>query len=189
MRQEQHRLAPGPSCGNFVCASRPLAKHGDEELEALVGVLPKPFCALAHEGDEGMTTIKWRAISAILLSVALAAVFWLVPRLEPATFSASANGTIVVFGALFAVFWLYLVVQGYPVSHGDIGSSSTHNLDNIISAFPALVALFGIFVSVVGFWSLSSFNIVIAVMTLLVTLYDLWILGGSAAKINRLTDS
>jgi hypothetical protein len=135
-----------------------------------------------------MTTIKWRAISAILLSAALAIVFWLMPAMEPATFASSANGTMVVFGALFFIFWVYLVVQGYPVSHGDIGSSSTHNLDNIISAFPALVALFGVFISVIGFWPLSAFNIVIAVMTLLVTVYDLWVLGGAAAKINRLTD-
>jgi hypothetical protein len=132
-----------------------------------------------------MTTIKWRAISAILLSVALAVVFWLVPMLEPAMLSSS---TMVVFGGLFTVFWLYLVVQGYPVSHGDIGSSSTHNLDNIISAFPALVAIFGVFLHIVGFRTLSGFNIVIAVMTLLVAVYDLWVLGGAAAKINRLTD-
>ena len=65
---------------------------------------------------------------------------------------------------------------------------SSYALDNIISALPALIALFGIFISVVGFWPLSAFNIVIAVMTLLVTLYDLWVLGGAAAKINRLTD-
>ena len=135
-----------------------------------------------------MTSIKWRAISAILLSVALAVVFWLTPMLEPATFASSPNGTMAVFGALFAIFWLYLVVQGYPLSHGDIGSASAHNLDNIISAFPALVALFGFFVSIVGFWPLSAFNIVIAVMTLLVAIYDLWVLGGAAAKINRLTD-
>jgi hypothetical protein len=135
-----------------------------------------------------MTTIKWRAISAILLSTALAVVFWRLPLMEPATFASTANGTMAVFGGLFFVFWLYLVVQGYPVSHGDIGSSSTHNLDNIISAFPALVAMFGVFISIVGFWPLSSFNIVIAVMTLLVAVYDLWVLGGAAAKINRLTD-
>jgi hypothetical protein len=132
-----------------------------------------------------MTTIKWRAISALVLSAALALVFWLVPGLEPATFGVNE---MVVFGTLFAVFWLYLVVQGYPVSHGEIGSSSTHNLDNIISALPALVALFGMFISIVGFWRLSSFNIVIAVMTLLVAIYDLWVLGGAASKINRLTD-
>jgi hypothetical protein len=135
-----------------------------------------------------MTTIKWRAISAIVLSAALAGVFWLMPALEPATFSSSPNGTMVVFGALFAVFWLYLVVQGYPLSHGDIGTSSTHNADNIISAIPALVAIFGVFISIVGFWPLSGFNIVIATMTLLVAVYDLWVLGGAAAKINRLTD-
>jgi hypothetical protein len=132
-----------------------------------------------------MTTIKWRAISAILLSGALAVVFWLVPNLEPGMLSSS---TMLVFGGVFTVFWLYLVVQGYPVSHGDIGSSSTHNLDNIISAFPALVAIFGVFLHVVGFRDLSAFNIVIAVMTLLVAVYDLWVLGGAAAKINRLTD-
>jgi hypothetical protein len=135
-----------------------------------------------------MTTIKWRAISAIVLSVALALVFWWLPQLEPATFSSSPNGNMYVFGGLFAVFWLYLVVQGYPLSHGNIGSSSVHNLDNIISAVPALVAIFGIFISIVGFWPMSAFNILIGVMTLLVAIYDLWLLGGAAAKINRLTD-
>ena len=35
---------------------------------------------------------------------------------------------------------------------------------------------------------MSGFNILIAVMTLLVAIYDLWLLGGAAAKINRLTD-
>ena len=60
--------------------------------------------------------------------------------------------------------------------------------DNIISAIPALVAIFGVFISIVGFWPLSVFNIVIAAMTLLVAIYDLWVLGGAAAKINRLTD-
>jgi hypothetical protein len=53
---------------------------------------------------------------------------------------------------------------------------------------PALIALFGIFISIVGFWRLSAFNLVIAVMTLLVAFYDLWVLGGAASKINRLTD-
>ena len=43
-----------------------------------------------------------------------------------------------VWGAVFAEFWLYLVVQGYPVSHGEIASSSSNNLDNIVSALPAL---------------------------------------------------
>jgi len=51
-----------------------------------------------------------------------------------------------------------------------------------------MVALFGIFISIIGFHRLSGFNHVIAVMTLLVALYDLWVLGGAASKINRLTD-
>jgi hypothetical protein len=136
-------------------------------------------------GTPGMTTIKWRAISAIVLSGALALVFWLVPNLQPEMLG---SNTMIIWGAVFTVFWFYLVVQGYPVSHGEIGSSSTHNLDNIISAMPALVALMGSFISVVGFHRLSAFNHVIAVMTLLVAFYDLWVLGGAASKINRLTD-
>jgi hypothetical protein len=135
-----------------------------------------------------MNTIIWRATSALVLSGALAVVFWLVPNLEPSNFASTPDGTMVVFGTLFAVFWFYLVVQGYPVAHGHIGSSSAHNLDNIISALPAFVALFGIVISVIGFRPLSGFNIVIAVMTLLVAFYDLWVLGGAASKINRLTD-
>jgi hypothetical protein len=132
-----------------------------------------------------MNSIKWRAISAIVLSVALALVFWLVPALSAADFG---GNEMLVYGGLFFVFWLYLVVQGYPVSHGDIGSSSVHNLDNIISAFPALVAIFGAALHILGFRALSGFNLVIALMTLLVAAYDLWVLGGAAAKINRLTD-
>ena len=136
-----------------------------------------------------MTTIKWRAISAIVLAAALAIVFWLVPNLEPEMLGARTPGsTMFVFGTLFLIFWLYLVVQGYPVAHGQIGSSSSHNLDNMISGLPAMVAVFGMFISIVGFRPLSHFNIVIAVMTLLVAVYDLWVLGGAASKINRLTD-
>jgi hypothetical protein len=133
-----------------------------------------------------MSTIKWRAISALVLSAGLALLFWLKADLDPAGFSSISP--MVVYGMVFTVFWLYLVVQGYPVSHGNIGSSSAHNLDNMISSMPALVAILGVFVSIAGFHPLSGFNIVIAIMTLLVAVYDLWILGGAAAKINRLTD-
>ena len=95
---------------------------------------------------------------------------------------------MVLFTGIFAVFWGYLMVQGYPVSHGDIGSASTHNLDNIVSGLPAIAALFGIFVHFAGFWPLSYFNLLLATMTMAVVIYDLWVLGGAAAKINRLTD-
>lgn len=133
-----------------------------------------------------MTTIRWRAVSAVLLSALLALVFWLKADLDPAGFPSMSP--MLVYGLVFAVFWVYLVVQGYPLSHGNIGSTSAHTLDNIISALPALVAIIGGFVSVAGFHKLSGFNLVIAGMTLLVAIYDLWILGGAAAKINRLTD-
>ncbi|MBX9592523.1 MAG: hypothetical protein K2X43_24815 [Hyphomonadaceae bacterium] len=136
-----------------------------------------------------MSKIGARAISALLLTAALALLFWLRPGVEPAMLGATTpESTMLVFSGLFLVFWAYLVVQGYPISHGDIGSASTHNLDNIISGIPAIAALFGIFVHFAGFWPLSQLNLLLAVMTLAVVIYDLWVLGGAAAKINRLTD-
>jgi hypothetical protein len=133
--------------------------------------------------------IGGRAISALLLAGLLALVFWLRPNLDPGMFGATTPERVTtLFAGLFAIFWAYLLVQGYPISHGEIGSSSTHNLDNIVSGLPALSALFGIFLHVAGFWQLSYFNLMLAVMTLLVVVYDLWVLGGAAAKINRLTD-
>ena len=135
-----------------------------------------------------MSSIGARAISALLLTAALAFLFWLRPGLEPSMLAATPDNSMFVFAGIFAIFFVYLVVQGYPVSHGQIGSSSTHNLDNIISGIPAIAALFGIFVHFAGFWPLSSFNLLLAVMTMAVVAYDLWVLGGAAAKINRLTD-
>jgi hypothetical protein len=133
------------------------------------------------------TTIKWRAISAIVLAAALAALFWLAPDLEPDRFAKTPQGTMAVFGVLFAVFWLYLVIQGLPIAYGRIGSANVHTMDSVVSGIPALVALFGIFISLVKLWQLSSFDMVIAVMTLFVVVYDLLVLGGAASQINRLT--
>ena len=135
-----------------------------------------------------MSSIGARAISALLLSAALAFLFWLRPGLEPGMLASTPENSMFVYAVIFTVFFVYLVVQGYPVSHGNIGSSSTHNLDNIISGIPAIAALFGIFVHFAGFWPLSSLNLLLAVMTMAVVAYDLWVLGGAAAKINRLTD-
>ena len=135
-----------------------------------------------------MTSVVWRATSAIVLSAMLAIVFWLVPNLGPSTFASTPDGTMWVFLGLFALFWLYLLVQGYPISHGHIGSSSAHNLDSMVSVLPAFVAVFGLAISILRFWPLSTFNMVVAGMTLLVVFFDLWVLGGAASQINRLTD-
>ena len=130
-----------------------------------------------------------RAISALLLTAVLGLLFWLRPDLEPAMLGATSPDRVMMFfTTLFMIFWTYLVVQGYPVSHGDIGSASTHNLDNMVSGIPAIAALFGIFVHIAGFWPMSHLNLLLATMTLAVVVYDLWVLGGAAAKINRLTD-
>ena len=136
-----------------------------------------------------MSSIGARAISAILLAAILGLVFWLRPGLEPGMLGATTpENSMYVFAIIFAIFFVYLIVQGYPISHGFIGSSSAHNLDNIVSGIPAIVALFGLFVHFAGFWPLSSLNLLLAVMTFAVVGYDLWVLGGAAAKINRLTD-
>jgi hypothetical protein len=136
-----------------------------------------------------MSTIGPRIISALVLTAALGIVFWLRPGLEPGMIGATTpESTMVVFSVLFLIFWIYLVVQGYPISHGNIGSSSMHNLDNIVSGIPAVAALFGFLLHIAGFWPLSALNLLLAAMTLLVVIYDLWVLGGAASKINRLTD-
>ena len=134
-------------------------------------------------------TIGPRLISALALTAIMGFLYWMVPNFEPATVGATTPDRIALFfTGLFALFWIYLVVQGYPISHGHIGTSSTHNLDNIISGIPAIAALFGIFLHLVGFsWRVSFVNLVLAAMTMAVVVYELWIIGGAASKINRLT--
>lgn len=134
-------------------------------------------------------TIGPRLLSALILTAIMGILYWFVPNLEPATVGATTPERVTLFfTALFALFWIYLIIQGYPISHGNIGSSSTHNLDNIISGVPAIAALFGIFLHLVGFWRVSFLNLMLAAMTMAVVVYDLWIIGGAASKINRLTD-
>ena len=134
-------------------------------------------------------TIGPRFISSLALTAIMGFLYWFVPHLEPATVGATTPERVTLFfTALFALFWSYLLIQGYPISHGNIGSSSTHNLDNIISGIPAIAALFGLFLHFVGFWRVSFLNLMLAAMTMAVVIYDLWIIGGAASKINRLTD-
>ena len=134
-------------------------------------------------------TIGPRFISALALTAIMGVLYWAVPNFEPATVGATTPDRVtLLFTGLFALFWIYLVVQGYPISHGNIGTSSTHNLDNIISGVPAIAALFGLFLHFVGFWRVSFLNLMLAAMTMAVVVYDLWIIGGAASKINRLTD-
>ena len=134
-------------------------------------------------------TIGPRLLSALLLTAGMGVLYWLIPNLSPETFGATTpERTALFFTGIFAIFWVYLVIQGYPISHGNIGTSSTHNLDNMVSGLPAIAALFGIFLHIVGFWKVSLVNIILAVMTMAVVIYDMWIIGGAASKINRLTD-
>lgn len=133
--------------------------------------------------------IGLRLVSAVVLSAMLGLLFWLKPDAMPAMFGADTpERALGVAAAFFLIFWLYLLIQGYPVSHGEIGSSSTHNLDNIVSGLPGVVALFGVFLTLSGLHKLSFLNLMLCGMTLAVVWYDMWILGGAASKINRLTD-
>lgn len=136
-----------------------------------------------------MSKIGARAISALLLTAVISLLFWLRPDLEPGMLGGTTpERTMFVFAGVFALFVVYLVVQGYPISHGNIGSATEHNLDNIVSGVPGVAALFGFLIHIAGFWPLSPLNLLLAGMTLVVVIYDLWVLGGAAAKINRLTD-
>jgi hypothetical protein len=91
-------------------------------------------------------SIAGRATSALLLATVLGMAFWLWPDLDPSMLGATApEHVLALFTAVFLAFWSYLVVQGYAVSHGDIGAASTHNMDNVISGLPAIPALFGMF--------------------------------------------
>lgn len=135
-----------------------------------------------------MSRIGMRAISALIFTAILALLFWLRPELTAEQIVTTPNGAMIFFTCIFMAFLAYMTIQGYPVSHGNIGTASEHNLDNIVSGVPAVGALFGFLVHIAGFWPLSSLNLMLAFFTLVVVGYDLWILGGAAAKINRLTD-
>ena len=133
-------------------------------------------------------TIGARFISALALTAIMGFLYWMVPNFEPATSRRDEESPCRLTGLFVRFVLAYLVVQGYPISHGQIGTSSTHNLDNIISGIPAIAALFGIFLHFVGFWHVSFLNLMLAAMTMAVVIFDLWIIGGAASKINRLTD-
>ena len=64
-------------------------------------------------------TIGPRLISALALTAIMGFLYWMVPNFEPATVGATTPDRIALFfTGLFALFWFYLVVQGYPISHG-----------------------------------------------------------------------
>ena len=61
-------------------------------------------------------TIGPRLISALALTAIMGFLYWMVPNFEPATVGATTPDRIALFfTGLFALFWIYLVVQGYPI--------------------------------------------------------------------------
>lgn len=136
---------------------------------------------------KGILNPRWT--SPFLLAAAQGILFWLRPGLTPEMFGATTPASAMMLAmGLFLIAWFYLVTQGYPVSHGDIGSASAHTWDNIVSMLPGIAALFGIFLTLTNLWPLSYLNIMLAGVVAMVVLFDLWIIGGAASKINRLTD-
>ncbi|MFZ2886315.1 MAG: hypothetical protein WA021_00670 [Minisyncoccia bacterium] len=133
--------------------------------------------------------IRLRFSSVFALSGLLALLFYFAPGFEPGTVGARLPEHVMIFYlGLFVVFWVYLAVQGYPIAHGNIGTSSEHHFDVMISGIPAITVMGAGLLHLVGFWTLSSLNQYICVATFLVAVYDLWVIGGAAAKQNRLTD-
>lgn len=136
-----------------------------------------------------MGSVGARTISALVLTAIICLVAWLFPNMSPEQLGATTpdRAVLMVLGFVL-VFYVYLIIQGYPISHGHIGDSSAHNWDNIISGVPAIGALFVIVLNLLGFWKTSFLIQMLAVMTMAVVVFDLWIIGGAASKINRLTD-
>lgn len=130
---------------------------------------------------------KIREISAITLAGILALLFWLIPGFEPAD-RLSGRSLMYLMIVTFLILLAYLSVQGAPIIKVDIGSPSAQNTDAMASTLPGIVAIFGLLASFFGFWPLSFFWMMIAFLVILVTLFDLIILGGAAAKILYLTD-
>jgi hypothetical protein len=143
----------------------------------------------------GLTEVPWDAWplwKQVFLLLVVAAVVWALLRAAKELWDA-AERILSAFATLLAalVRTLPSVLLAGVIALGGIwvlNSASTHNLDNIISGAPALAAMLGVFMHIAGFWPISFVNIMVAAMTLGVVTYDLWILGGAAAKINRLTD-
>jgi len=58
-------------------------------------------------------------ISALALTAIMGFLYWMVPNFEPATVGATTPDRIALFfTGLFALFWIYLVIQGYPFRMG-----------------------------------------------------------------------
>ncbi len=131
--------------------------------------------------------LRW--ISPFVLAGGLAVLFWLTPSLSPESMGASTpDGGIRIAVGFFVIAYMYLVIQGYPVAHEKIGSSSAHNWDNMVSSVPGVAAVVGFVLDLTNLWPLSGLVMTICIVVALTVVYDLWILGGCAARVNRLTD-
>ena len=133
--------------------------------------------------------IVGRAISVLIITLILSFLFWYAPDATPQSFNATTSDRVMLLFSIVAFcFLLYLVAQGHPISHGGVGDIRVHNLDNMISGLPAIAPLFAIFLDLGRYRPLSTMNWIIAFMALAAVLYDLFVIGGIAAKINRLTN-
>lgn len=130
---------------------------------------------------------KIREISAISLAGILALLFWITPGFEPAN-KLSGGPLMYLMIGIFVTLLIYLTVQGAPILTTNIDNPSAQNTDAMASTLPGIVAIFGVMASLFGFWPLSFFWMMVAFLVILVTLFDLIILGGIAAKVLYLTD-
>ncbi len=128
---------------------------------------------------------RMREISALFYTLVLAVLFMLQPDFSPTNFSTDPVSIMwfmcgLAFGGL-----LYLVFQGYPLAHGYLGTASSHASDAFFSFLPLLPVVVALVMHFAGFWVLSDFVLMVAVMTIPFVIFDLWILGGVSSKLNR----
>lgn len=128
--------------------------------------------------------------SPVAVAALLSLLFWLKPDLTTAMLGVTTPEGALIFigGPIILLGWIYTVIQGYPLAYGNIGTSGSHTIDSILSALPAVAAIFGLLLSGLGFHPMSTLTLFIAAVALLGAVYDLWIVGGAASRINRLTD-
>ena len=135
--------------------------------------------------ERGFLYKRMREVSALAYTLALVALFMFQPGFSPMDVSTSPVAIMWFMCALSFGGLIYLVLQGYPLAHGYLGSASSHSSDAFFSFLPLLPVVVALVMHFATFWPLSDFVLMVAVMTVPFVVFDLWILGGVSSKLNR----
>jgi len=119
--------------------------------------------------------------SAAILAIALAIFFFYFKVYEP---PADATGLAVFIAAAVLIFYGFL--QGLAAVFQPAGEDTRPMVDLFFSSLPALVSLYTLVQYLVGYEELSTFQLEVLVLSLLVVTHDLVINTKFVMKINRL---